>query len=122
MASWLEARPEIAFLRHPGLPSHPQHELWARDFSGASGLFSVFFKPGPSAAFEAFVNALELFAIGSSWGGYESLVQPVNLVKQRSATTWDFAGPGLRIHAGLENIDDLIADLENAFSTYAKHA
>ena len=122
LAGWLEARPEIAFVRHPGLTSHPQHDLWARDFSGATGLFSAFFAPCSLNAFEAFVNSLELFAIGSSWGGYESLVLPFNPVKQRSATTWDFAGPGLRIHAGLENIDDLIADLENAFSAFATHS
>ena len=122
LAAWLEKRPEIAFVRHPGLPSHPQHALWKRDFTGACGLFSVFFEPIPSKAFEAFVHALELFAIGSSWGGYESLVLPVSPAKQRSATRWEFPGPGLRIHAGLENIDDLIADLETAFAALHKQA
>ena len=76
MARWLEQRPEVLRLLHPALPSHPGHALWKRDFTGASGLFSVVLKPVPQKAVYAFLDALELFGIGASWGGYESLAIP----------------------------------------------
>lgn len=115
LARWLENRPEIAAVLHPGLESHPDHALWKRDFSGASGLFSVVLKPVPEAAYAAFVDGLEIFGMGASWGGFESLVKPGNPKAERTATSWPHDGPLLRIHAGLEDVDDLIADLEAGF-------
>ncbi|NQW08611.1 MAG: cystathionine beta-lyase [Alphaproteobacteria bacterium] len=115
MARWLEARPEVAAVLHPALESHPDHALWKRDFSGASGLFSIVLKPLPEVAYAAFVDGLELFGMGASWGGFESLVKPGNPGAERTATPWPYEGPLIRFHAGLEDIDDLIADLEAGF-------
>ncbi len=111
VARWLETRPEIECVLHPGLESHPDHKLWKRDFSGCSGLFSAVFKPVPETALAAFYDGLSLFALGASWGGYESLVKPTDLTLERSATTWPHAGPIVRFYTGLEEPDDLIADL-----------
>src|SRR6202035_4378822 len=76
VARWLEQRPEVLRLLHPAMPSHPGHTLWKRDFTGASGLFSVVLKPVPQPAVFPFLDSLELFGIGASWGGYESLAIP----------------------------------------------
>lgn len=111
LAHWLKARPEVERVLHPALPDCPGHELWARDFTGASGLFTVVFKEFPKKSVEAMLDGMELFAMGFSWGGYESLILPVYPSKMRSATTWPHPGPAVRIHAGLEDPDDLIADL-----------
>ncbi len=111
LAHWLKARPEVERVLHPALPDCPGHELWARDFTGASGLFTVVFKEFPKKGVEAMLDGMELFAMGFSWGGYESLILPVYPAKMRSATTWPHPGPAVRIHAGLEDPDDLIADL-----------
>ena len=119
LARWLQGRPEVARVLHPGLPEDPGHELWRRDFKGASGLFGVVFKPCPQTALSAFVNSLNLFGIGASWGGYESLVFPSDIAAARSATTWNEPGPALRFHAGLEDPIDLIADLEAGFDQMA---
>jgi cystathionine beta-lyase len=119
LARWLQGRPEVARVLHPGLPEDPGHQLWRRDFKGSSGLFGVVFKPCPKAAVSAFVNSLELFGIGASWGGYESLVFPSDIAGARSATTWNEPGPTLRFHAGLEDPVDLIADLEAGFERMA---
>lgn len=101
---------------YPALPEHPDHQLWKRDFSGASGLFGVVLsEPYRKAAIAAMVDGMALFGIGSSWGGFESLMIPVYPEQVRSATTWSAPGPLLRIHAGLEDPDDLIADLEAGF-------
>ncbi|MGZ8300156.1 MAG: cystathionine beta-lyase, partial [Rhodoplanes sp.] len=102
IARWLAARPEVLAVLHPALESHPGHALWKRDFSGASGLFSVVFKPVPTAAVHAFLNALTLFGIGASWGGYESLAIPFDCAKIRTATRWGPGGPTVRFHIGLE--------------------
>ena len=112
LATWLEGRDEVAEVLHPALPSHPGHKIWQRDFLGASGLFSIVLKPQPRQAVLDMVNNLELFGIGASWGGYESLLIPVYPEKHRSAVPWNSSGQLLRIHAGLESLDDLIVDLE----------
>ncbi|MGZ8324230.1 MAG: cystathionine beta-lyase [Rhodoplanes sp.] len=119
IARWLAARPEVLAVLHPALESHPGHALWKRDFSGASGLFSVVFKPVPTAAVHAFLNALTLFGIGASWGGYESLAIPFDGTKIRTATRWGPGGPTVRFHIGLEDVGDLIADLERGFAAFA---
>lgn len=111
LAHWLKSRPEVERVLHPALPDCPGHELWTRDFTGASGLFTVVFKEFPKKGVEAMLDNLDLFGMGFSWGGYESLILPVYPSKMRSATTWTHPGPAVRIHAGLEDPDDLIADL-----------
>jgi cysteine-S-conjugate beta-lyase len=116
IARWLEGRPEVQRVLHPALPSHPQHALWKRDFLGASGLFSVVLRPCAKPALAAMIEGLELFGIGASWGGYESLVLPFDAAKARSATAWAPAGPTLRLHIGLEDVADLKADLEAGFA------
>jgi cystathionine beta-lyase len=115
LAKWLEQRPEVARVLHPALPSHPQHALWKRDFLGASGLFSVVLKPASGAAVAAMLDGLKLFGMGFSWGGYESLVIPFDPTSYRTATRWQGEGPALRLHVGLEDVDDLRADLEAGF-------
>jgi cystathionine beta-lyase len=122
IARWLEQRPEVARVLHPALPSHPQHELWKRDFLGACGLFSVVLRPCSKAALAAMIEGLELFGIGASWGGYESLVLPFDAARTRSATAWQSEGPTVRLHIGLEDVDDLKADLEAGFARLATAA
>lgn len=122
VARWLEQRPEVLRVLHPGLPSHPGHALWRRDFGGASGLFSIVLKPVPQRAVYAFLDALTLFGIGPSWGGYESLAIPFDLVPIRTATTWAPGGPTVRFHIGLEAVSDLMADLERGFAALAAAA
>jgi cysteine-S-conjugate beta-lyase len=116
VASWLEARPEVARVLHPALPSHPGHALWKRDFKGASGLFSIILKPASKTALAAMLDGLELFGMGYSWGGYESLIIPFNPASARTATKWQAEGQALRLHIGLEDTRDLIADLEAGFA------
>lgn len=122
VAAWLATRPEIEAVIHPALPGAPGHALWKRDFRGASGLFSVVFKPCPAAAFRAFVDRLELFGLGFSWGGFESLKMPFKPRHASAAGAWPYAGPALRLHVGLEAVDDLIADLTSGFETLARFA
>jgi cystathionine beta-lyase len=119
VARWLAERPEIACVLHPALESCPGHALWRRDFSGASGLFSIVFKPVAQTAVNAFLNELTLFGIGASWGGFESLAVPFDCAPIRTATKWAPGGPTVRIHIGLEEIDDLIDDLERGFAAFA---
>jgi cysteine-S-conjugate beta-lyase len=119
VAQWLAQRPEVARVLHPALASCPGHAAWRRDFSGASGLFSIVLKPVPEAAVRAFIDALTLFGIGASWGGFESLVIPFDCDDVRSATTWSPGGPAVRFHIGLEDVDDLTADLERGFAALA---
>jgi cystathionine beta-lyase len=119
VARWLEGRPEVARVLHPALPSHPQHALWERDFLGASGLFSIVLKPYTKTAVAALIEGLELFGLGASWGGYESLVLPFDAAKTRSATIWAPEGPTVRLHIGLEDAADLKADLEAGFARLA---
>jgi cystathionine beta-lyase len=119
VARWLAERPEIACVLHPALESCPGHALWRRDFSGASGLFSIVFKPVAQTAVNAFLDELTLFGIGASWGGFESLAIPFDCAPIRTATKWAPGGPTVRIHIGLEEIDDLIDDLERGFAAFA---
>jgi cystathionine beta-lyase len=113
---WLEQRPEVLRMLHPAMESHPGHALWRRDFTGASGLFSMILKPVPQKAVYAFLDTLKLFGIGASWGGYESLAIPFDCTVARTATRWQPGGPTIRFHIGLEAIEDLIADLERGFA------
>lgn len=115
IAQWLAARPEVARVLHPALPGHPGHHIWKRDYLGSSGVFSIVLKPAPKEAAEAFVDGLELFGIGYSWGGYESLVLPFDCASYRTATKWAPQGPALRFSIGLEDVADLKEDLEAGF-------
>lgn len=115
LANWLQQRPEVARVMHPAMPDDPGHALWKRDFSGACGLFGLVLHPVAQSAVDEMLNHLELYGMGYSWGGFESLIIPTDPASIRTATQWKAQGPSLRIHAGLEDIDDLIADLEAGF-------
>src|SRR5581483_2146088 len=119
VARWLAQRPEILRVLHPALDSDPGYAIWKRDFTGACGLFSVVFQPVSERAVHAFLDALRLFGIGASWGGYESLAIPFDCTDIRTATKWQPGGPTVRFHIGLEDTDDLIADLEHGFAALA---
>ena len=110
LARWLAARAEVKRVLYPALESDPGHAIWKRDFSGASGLFGLELMPCSEEAVAAFVDGLAHFGIGFSWGGYESLIVPAAIL--RTAKPFAAEGPVLRIHAGLEDADDLIADLD----------
>lgn len=116
MARWLAARPEVARVLHPALETDPGHAIWKRDYRGASGLFSIVLKPRPQAAVDAMLDSLRLFGMGFSWGGFESLAIPFNCAEYRTTTRWAPGGPTLRLHIGLENVEDLKADLERGFA------
>jgi cystathionine beta-lyase len=118
MARWLAARPEVARVLHPGLESDPGHAIWKRDFTGASGLFSIVLKSTPQQAVDALLDTVKLFGMGYSWGGFESLIIPFNCADYRTATKWAPGGPTLRLHIGLEHVDDLKADLERGFAAF----
>lgn len=115
VARWLDARPEVGAVLHPALPSCPGHAQWARDFAGSSGLFSFTLKGADDAGRARFIDALRHFGIGYSWGGFESLALPVDPQLCRSATIWPATDPLIRLHIGLEDSQDLVADLEQAF-------
>ncbi|WP_316394275.1 cystathionine beta-lyase [Bradyrhizobium sp. 33ap4] len=116
IARWLGARPEVDRVLHPALDTDPGHAIWKRDFTGASGLFSIVLKPVPQTAVDAMLNTLTLFGMGFSWGGFESLAIPFDCSDYRTATKWSPGGPTLRLHIGLENLDDLKADLDRGFA------
>jgi cystathionine beta-lyase len=118
IARWLETRPEVLRVLHPALESDPGHAIWKRDFTGASGLFSIVLKPAPQRAVDALLNAVKLFGMGYSWGGFESLIIPFDCSPYRTATKWAPGGPALRLHIGLENVDDLKADLDRGFAAF----
>lgn len=122
LARWLQSRPEVARVMYPALPQDPGNRIWERDFSGACGLFGLVLKPCSKRAVDAFIDALELFGLGYSWGGYESLIISADPAASRTATRWQAEGPYLRLHAGLENSDDQIADLERGFTALKKAA
>lgn len=116
LTTWLKDRPEVAEVLYPPLPGDKCHDLWQRDFNGACGLFGVILKPAAKAAVDAMLDGYSHFNLGYSWGGFESLVIPTtghSII--RTATSWASVGPSLRFHAGLEDTDDLIADLEAGF-------
>src|SRR5205814_1700312 len=119
VARWLAKRPEVARVLHPALEDDPGHALWRRDYTGACGLFSIVLKPIAQTAVNAFLDALTLYGIGASWGGYESLAIPFDCEKIRTATKWAPGGPTVRFHIGIEDVDDLIADLERGFAAMA---
>jgi cystathionine beta-lyase len=116
VARWIQQRSDVRRVIYPALEDDPGHAIWKRDFDGAASLFSFVAIPVSDKAVAAFVDALELFGIGSSWGGFESLIQVAHISKYRTATQWDPGGPTIRLHIGLEDPDDLIADLERGFS------
>jgi cystathionine beta-lyase len=105
----------VATILHPAFPSCPGHAVWKRDFAGASGLFSVILQPAPDEAVKAMLEGLALFGLGYSWGGFESLVIPFDCSAYRTATEWRPGGPALRFQVGLEDLDDLKADLDAGF-------
>lgn len=118
VGKWLEQRPEVKSVIYPALESHPQHNLWKRDFRGASGLLSFVTKEAPQVALDKLVDSLKLFSIGYSWGGFESLVLPALPQSVRTAKPWTETGHLIRLHIGLESVDDLIQDLGKALNGF----
>lgn len=118
IARWLEGHPAVDRVWHPALPAHPGHALFKRDFSGATGLFSMVLKQGSRPHTAALIDGLQHFGIGFSWGGFESLVLPVELDRIRTATSITLPGPIIRLSIGLEDPDDLIADLDAGLARY----
>ncbi|WP_373502455.1 cystathionine beta-lyase [Aestuariivirga sp.] len=114
VAEWLRTRDEVETVLFPALSNAPGHDMWKRDFKGASGLFSIVLKPCQKQAVDAFLDRLSLFGMGYSWGGYESLAVPFK--PHRTATAWTAPGPCVRLHIGLESPDDLMADLGEGFA------
>jgi cystathionine beta-lyase len=122
VANWLAQQPQVARVLHPALPSCPGHEYWTRDYRGASGLFAFTLNGGGDAERAAFVDGLAHFGIGYSWGGFESLALPADPERIRSATRWQAEGPLVRLHIGLEDVDDLIEDLGQGLARYGAAA
>jgi cysteine-S-conjugate beta-lyase len=121
VARWLARQPEVLQVLHPALPSFPGHRLWKRDYSGCSGLFGFVLRPRPPAAERALLDALELFGLGFSWGGHESLALNVDPQRRWGTVIGRYPGPLLRVHIGLEDPADLMADLRHGLDVYAKH-
>lgn len=116
VAQWLEGHDEVEAVLHPALPSHPGHALWKRDFKGACGLFSIVLKTTSQQEMAAFVDSLQLFGLGVSWGGFESLVIPFVPGSAHTGARWPWRGQALRLHVGLEDTDDLLADLRQGLA------
>ncbi len=119
VARWLKTHPAVQRVLHPALEDDPGHALWKRDFSGASGLFSIVLKQMPTKQVHVFLDALELFGLGFSYGGFESLAIHCDPQLKRTATRSNFGGPLIRLSCGLEDPADLIADLEQALAKVA---
>ena len=113
VAKWLEGREEVHKVLHPAFKSGPGHDIWKRDFTGSSGLFSILLNPVPDKLVNKMIDELELFGLGASWGGFESLILRTQLT--RNIADWDNKYPCVRLHVGLENTNDLIEDLKNGF-------
>lgn len=122
IARWLERQPQVAKVLHPALESHPQHALWKRDFTGSSGVFSFVTTQAPFDAVKAMLDGMDLFALGRSWGGFESLAMTLDPRVIRSATSWNEPGHLIRLQVGLENADDLIADLSRGLERFHARA
>ena len=122
LAQWLQKRPEVKRVIHPALPGDPGHELWKRDFTGSSGLFGLVLNTGDQKAVAAMLDHMELFGMGFSWGGFESLILPADIKGSRTATTWGEPGQLIRISVGLEDLDDLKDDLKAGFKRLAQTA
>lgn len=120
LARWLEAQPGVERVIHPALPSHPDHTIWKRDFTGSGSLFGFVLPPAPRSAVAAFVDHLKIFSMGFSWGGYESLCIPSRIEGIRTAQKWTDQGTLFRLHVGLEGIEDLRADLAAALERYRR--
>lgn len=120
VAQWLARRPEVAEVVYPALPGARGHALWKRDFTGASGLFTIVLKPAPKSAIDAMLDGMRLFRMGYSWGGFESLILPIDPRRGRVASDWQPAGPCLRLHVGQEDPADLVADLHQGFIRLAQ--
>jgi cystathionine beta-lyase len=118
IAHWLQHQPQVGHILHPALGESSGHQFWKRDFTGASGLFAFSLVGGDKAARDRLIERLELFGIGYSWGGFESLAVPADVESLRTVTNRDYGGPLVRLHVGLEDPDDLIADLANALALY----
>jgi len=116
VANWLQSHPRVQRVIYPALESDPGHAIWKRDFTGAASLFSFVMRPAETKQVAAFINALEHFGIGSSWGGFESLAIVARVERYRTVTKWNPGGPTIRLHIGLEDPEDLIADLERGFA------
>jgi len=119
VARWLQSQPQVRRVLYPALEGAPGHALWKRDFSGAASLFSFVMQPASERQVSSFINALKVFGIGSSWGGFESLAIVARIERYRTVTKWDPGGPTIRLHIGLEDPDDLIADLKRGFAAGA---
>jgi cystathionine beta-lyase len=119
VAQWLKTHPAVRRVLHPALPEDPGHALWKRDFLGSAGLFAIELAPVTPDQLAACIDRLECFALGYSWGGYESLIVPANLRGARSVRPWE-GGPLLRLQIGLEDPADLFADLVRGFDRMAK--
>jgi cysteine-S-conjugate beta-lyase len=122
VATWLRERPEVVEVFHPALPGARDHDLWQRDFSGACGLFAFALRPAPAAAVDAFLDELSLFGLGFSWGGFESLAIACDPQLKVRKFHPDYGGPLVRLHIGLEDPNDLIADLAHGLAAYARKA
>jgi cystathionine beta-lyase len=118
VALWLQEQPQVARVIHPALPDCPGHAFWTRDFNGASGLFAFVLNGGTAADRARLIDGLRHFGIGYSWGGFESLALPVDPERIRTATRWQAEGPLVRLHIGLEDVDDLIEDLAEGLARY----
>jgi len=120
VARWLQSHKQVKRVIYPALEGDPGHALWKRDFTGAASLFAFVMKDAADRQAAAFLNALQIFGIGSSWGGFESLAITAHIERHRTVTQWDPGGPTIRLHVGLEDPDDLIADLERGFAAAGK--
>lgn len=119
VAHWLAQRPEVETVRHPAFADHPGHQQFKRDFSGSNGLFSFVLKQGSQQQVAAFIEGMQHFKMGFSWGGYESLITATfNVQALRQASHWPYSGPLIRLHIGLEDPEDLVADLAAAFTRF----